>query len=156
VPDPRGRSDQARVYKTGDLVRLDTEGNFIFVGRKDHMIKSRGYRIELGEIEVVLNSHPLIRQAAVIAVPDDLIGNRIIAYVSLIEGAEFSQKEFIDFCAVALPRYMVPEVIEQHINMPTNANGKIDRMALANDFLAKKQGRQDEDRQSLTFPSQIT
>ncbi len=147
VPDPRGRF--GRVYKTGDLVRLDREGNFIFAGRKDHMIKSRGYRIELGEIEVVLNSHPMIRQAVVIAVPDELIGNRIMATVSLIDEAEFNQKEFIDFCSSALPKYMVPEVIECRSSMPVTPNGKIDRMALAEGFLTKQQGRQYEELKSL-------
>jgi amino acid adenylation domain-containing protein len=154
VPDPRGASAQARVYKTGDLVRLDPERNYIFVGRKDHMIKSRGYRIELGEIEVVLNSHPLIRQAAAIAVPDDLIGNRIIAYVALIEGAEFNQRELLEFCAATLVKYMVPEVIEERIVMPINENGKIDRMALVNDFLTKQQVHQYEERQSRMSPPQ--
>jgi L-proline---[L-prolyl-carrier protein] ligase len=153
VPDPRGRSAQALVYKTGDIVRLDPERNYIFVGRKDHMIKSRGYRIELGEVEVVLNSHPLIRQAAAIAVPDDLIGNRIIAFVSLIEGAEFSQKEFIDFCAAALPRYMVPEVIEYRAFLPVTPNGKIDRISLANDLLMKPNENNFKERQSITLPS---
>ena len=154
VPDPRGRSAQARVYKTGDLVRLDTEQNYIFVGRKDHMIKSRGHRIELGEIEVLLNSHPLIRQAAVFTVPDELIGNRIIASVSLIEGAEFSQNEFIDFCAAALPRHAVPEVIEYRVALPITLNGKIDRMALAKDFLTKPYANDHKERQSLTSPAQ--
>jgi acyl-coenzyme A synthetase/AMP-(fatty) acid ligase len=152
MPDPRGRS--GRVYKTGDLVRLDRERNFIFAGRKDHMVKSRGYRIELGEIEVVLNSHPVIRQAAVVAVPDELTGNRIMASVSLAEGAEFSQKEVIDFCAAALPKYMVPEVVEYRAEMPVTPNGKIDRMALANEFLTKPYENDHKERQSLTLPQQ--
>jgi acyl-CoA synthetase (AMP-forming)/AMP-acid ligase II len=118
------------------------------------MIKSRGYRIELGEIEVVLNSHPMIRQAAVVAVPDELIGNRIMASVSLIEGAEFNQKEFTDYCAAALPKYMVPEVIECCASMPITPNGKIDRMALVEDFLTKKERHQYEERQSVFLPSQ--
>ena len=154
VPDPRGRSSQTRVYKTGDLVRLDTEQNYIFIGRKDHMIKSRGHRIELGEIEVLLNSHPLVRQAALFTVPDELIGNRIIASVSLIEGAEFSQKEFVDFCAAALPRHAVPEVIEYRVALPITPNGKIDRMALAKYFLTEPYANDHEERQSLTSPAQ--
>ena len=81
----------------------DPERNYIFVGRKDHMIKSRGYRIELGEVEVVLNSHPLIRQAAAIAVPDELIGNRIIAFVSLSRGRDSVKKNLLIFAPLPCP-----------------------------------------------------
>ena len=54
ITDPRNSDTVSKCYKTGDLVRIDAEGNFIFVGRKDYMIKSRGYRIELAEIESTL------------------------------------------------------------------------------------------------------
>ncbi len=62
-------------YRTGDLVKLAEDGvNYLFLGRRDHMVKSRGYRIELGEIESVLYRDPEVKEAAVVAVPDDLVG----------------------------------------------------------------------------------
>jgi acyl-coenzyme A synthetase/AMP-(fatty) acid ligase len=152
VPDPRQPANNARAYRTGDLVRLDSEKNYIFIGRKDHMIKSRGHRIELGEIEAVLNSHPLIQQAAAVAVPDELIGNRIVAALSLVEGAEFSQKEFIDFCAAQLPRHAVPEAIDHRPALPITLNGKIDRVALAENFMRQEKGAHNGERQPIMMP----
>lgn len=130
VTDPRDHNLISRCYKTGDIVRIDEEGNFIFVGRKDHMIKSRGYRIELAEIETTLNSHPLIRQAVVIAIPDELIGNRLVGHVSLVEKGDLSNNDLYSFCASLLPKYMIPEVFKFHDMLPTISTGKIDRKSL--------------------------
>ena len=77
VPNPVQPHFQERIYRTGDIVMLDEAGDYIYVGRRDHMIKSRGYRIEVGEIEAAIYSHPEIKEAAVIPVPDELITNRI-------------------------------------------------------------------------------
>jgi len=130
IVDPRNSDTISRCYKTGDIVRIDEDGNFIFVGRKDHMIKSRGYRIELAEIEATLNSHSLIRQAVVIAVPDTLIGNRLIGHISLIDDGELSENDISIFCSRFLPKYMVPEIFIFHDRLPTISNGKIDRKML--------------------------
>ena len=138
TPDPRNPSAHARVYKTGDLVRLDAAGNYVFAGRKDHMVKSKGFRVELDEIEIVLNSHPRIRQAAVVAIPDDLTGSRIIAYVSLSEGAAVEPRELIDLCGAHLPKYMMPEVIRYRAALPVTSNSKVNRKALVQEFLDER------------------
>src|SRR3974377_1186608 len=78
VPSPLG---EEIVYRTGDLVIQAPDGNYVFLGRRDNMIKSRGYRIELGEIETALYSHPEVEEAAVIGIPDEEIGNQIKAVV---------------------------------------------------------------------------
>lgn len=135
--DPRNPSSHARVYRTGDLVRLDEAGNFVFAGRKDHMVKSKGFRVELDEIEIVLSSHPRVRQAAVLAVPDDLTGSRIIACLSLAEGPHIEPSEFDGLCGAHLPKYMVPERFVYRTSLPTTSNGKIDRKALMQEFLAQ-------------------
>lgn len=122
---------QEKMYKTGDLVTLDEAGNYIYMGRKDHMIKSRGYRIELGEIEAVLYSHPEIKEAAVVAVPDDLIGHRLKAFVVLNKINGFNAKTLEGFCAKKLPSYMIPEKIELSEVLPKTSTGKINRPALA-------------------------
>ena len=138
--DPRNPSAHARVYKTGDLVRLNGEGEFIFAGRKDHMVKSKGFRVELDEIEIVLNSHPKIRQAAVVAVPDDLAGNRIIAYISLTGGSAVTSRELLELCSQHLPKYMVPELIRYRQTLPITSNDKVNRKALVQEFIAEQPG----------------
>ncbi len=119
-------------YRTGDIVVLAEDGlNWLYVGRRDHMIKSRGYRIELGEIEATLHSHQGVKEAAVVAIPDDLIGNRIKAFVVPLEGNGLSKKELEMYCGRQLPRYMVPESIEFRDELPKTSTGKIDRPLLA-------------------------
>jgi amino acid adenylation domain-containing protein len=118
-------------YRTGDIVTLDQDGkNWRYVGRRDHMIKSRGYRIELGEIEAALNAHPGVREAAVIAVPDDFIGNRIRAFVVPLQEDGLATEELEAHCAQLLPRYMMPESIEFLDELPKTSTGKIDRPRL--------------------------
>ncbi|MGD8753215.1 MAG: amino acid adenylation domain-containing protein [Anaerolineales bacterium] len=119
-------------YRTGDIVTLDEDGtNWIYIGRRDHMIKSRGYRIELGEIEAALYSHPDVKEAAVVAIPDEMIGNRIKAFIVPSEQDRFTDKELQHFCIQKLPRYMVPESIELMDVLPKTSTGKIDRTSLA-------------------------
>jgi amino acid adenylation domain-containing protein len=119
-------------YRTGDVVYLDEDGvNWIYVGRRDHMIKSRGYRIELGDIESVLYGHTAIKEAAVIAIPDDLIGNRIKAFVVTMDGNGLSAADIEAHCRQHLPRYMIPEHIEFREDLPKTSTGKINRPLLA-------------------------
>jgi amino acid adenylation domain-containing protein len=120
-----------RVYRTGDLVHLDSDGNYVFLGRKDHMIKSRGYRIEMGEIETVLCSHPEIKNAVVIPIPDELIGNRICTVIVPFSPGKLGKDDIVQYCARQLPKYMVPEIIEFRDSLPTTSSGKIDRQKLS-------------------------
>ena len=132
IPDPRTKDSTVTVYKTGDIARLDGNGNLIFLGRKDYLIKSRGYRIEPGEIEAVLNSHSTISRAAVVGVPDEIIGNRIIGCVEGIDGIKTGSDEVISYCSRLLPKYMIPEKILFYDHLPQTQNGKVDRNVLAN------------------------
>jgi amino acid adenylation domain-containing protein len=133
--NPLDPSDASRCYKTGDIVRIDGEGNFVFVGRKDSMVKSRGYRIELNEIEIVLSSHPSVRQAVAIAVPDEKIGNRVVGYASLVEGETLPENDLIHFCQDRLPKYMVPQSIKYLRHLPMTSSGKIDRKSIEKEAL---------------------
>jgi acyl-coenzyme A synthetase/AMP-(fatty) acid ligase len=119
-----------RIYRTGDLVRVDEEGNYIFLGRTDHMIKSRGYRIEIGEIEAVLRGHRDVKNAVVIPLPDELIGNRIWAIVVPSAAGIITREDLARYCARQLPKYMIPEIIEFRDELPTTSSGKIDRQML--------------------------
>lgn len=119
------------IYKTGDVVTLaEDRVNWNYVGRRDHMIKSRGYRVELGEIETVLYRHEQVKEAAAVAIPDELLGSRIRCYVALAEGAAVTGKELEAFCVKFLPKYMVPERIEVRDVLPKTSSGKVDRTAL--------------------------
>ncbi len=119
------------MYRTGDLVTLAEDGNYYFQGRRDSMIKSRGYRIELGEIESALLSHPGVREAAAVAIPDELVGNRIKAVVAAHEAQELKTAELQQFCAARIPKYMIPEQIDFCESLPKTSTGKIDRVRLA-------------------------
>jgi amino acid adenylation domain-containing protein len=119
-------------YRTGDIVVLDEDGlNWRYVGRRDHMIKSRGYRIELGEIEATLYTHAGVKEAAVVAIPDELIGNRLKAFIVPIEDEGLSVKELRAHCSTHLPGYMVPESIEFRPELPKTSSGKVNRPLLA-------------------------
>ena len=117
-----------RVYKTGDLVSKLPDGNYKFLGRRDHQIKSRGYRIELGDIENALYAHPDVVECAAVAIPDELISNRIRAFAVVRNG--LTQQSLIKFCSERIPKYMVPETIDIWPALPKTSTGKIDRQEL--------------------------
>ncbi len=123
------------MYKTGDIVRPQADGNFDYVGRKDKMIKSRGYRIELGEIEAALYAHPEVAEAAVIAIADEQIGARIRAWVVVKNG--LNRGELEKFCLQRLPRYMMPETFEFRTELPRTSTGKVDKTSLEKESVTR-------------------
>ncbi|HWB01660.1 MAG TPA: amino acid adenylation domain-containing protein [Verrucomicrobiales bacterium] len=126
-------------YRTGDIVTLAPDlKNWLYAGRRDHMIKSRGYRIELGEIENALHQHENVKEAAVVAVPDELLGSRIRAFVVQTDGGSVTSKELEAWCARRVPKYMVPENIEFCDALPKTSSGKTDRPALLARINARK------------------
>ena len=131
VPNRFQKHFQENLYRTGDLVTLAEDGNYYFTGRRDSMIKSRGYRIELGEIESALLSHPAVKEAAAIAIPDDVVGNRIKAVVSMHDSQTIKPAELQSHCAVKIPKYMIPEIIDFMEDLPKTSTGKVDRVRFA-------------------------
>ena len=118
-------------YRTGDLVTLDDEGNWVFLGRRDGMVKTRGYRVEVGEVEAALYEHPAIREAVVLPVPDEMLGSRLRAVICVDGPAELTREEVVDHCRRRLPGYMVPDVVEFRETLPRTSTGKVDRTGLA-------------------------
>ncbi|SRR5579884_703929 len=117
-------------YATGDLVRLQEDGNYVYIGRRDHMVKVRGYRIEPGDIEAALEEHIAIREAVVLV---DGVGieARLAAFVVCPdEKASPSLLEIKRHCAERLPRYMIIDVLHVLHTMPRTRNGKADRLIL--------------------------
>jgi len=115
-------------YRTGDLVSLDEAGDWVFLGRRDGLVKTRGYRVELGEVESALYAHPAVREAVVLPVPDELLGSRLRAVISA-DG--LTREEVSGHCRRRLPAYMVPDVVEFCQALPRTSTGKIDRARLA-------------------------
>lgn len=130
-PEPGGRA-----YKTGDLVRQDTEGVFYYLGRADNQVKSRGYRIELGDIESALLSLPSVRDAAVVAIEAAGFEGKLLccAYVPA-PGRRVKVGDVRKELAALLPAHMLPSRWMCHDALPTNASGKTDRLLLAQGFL---------------------
>ncbi|MEM7354625.1 MAG: amino acid adenylation domain-containing protein [Acidobacteriota bacterium] len=120
-----------RIYRTGDLGRYLGDGEIEILGRDDLQVKIQGYRIELPEIEAALNQHPDVRTSAVVAV-GELRGNkRLVGWaVSERQDAELLT-ELHTFLESKVPDYMVPASLHRIAELPLNANGKVDRGALA-------------------------
>ncbi len=119
----------SRLYKTGDIVRYRLDGNLEYLGRMDSQVKIRGFRIELGEIETVLNQHPHVAQAVVIAY-EDIPGNkRLVAYL-VGNLRQIQIDEIRQFLKQKLPPYMVPSVFVSLDKLPMTPNGKVDYRAL--------------------------
>jgi len=131
VANPFGASCGELVYRTGDLVTLGPAGNYVYVGRRDSMVKIRGYRVELGEVEAVLYRHPAIGEAVVLPVTDELLGSRLRAVVTVNGGGGPTRENVLEHCRQWLPGYMVPDVVEFREALPRTSTGKVDRAGLA-------------------------
>jgi L-proline---[L-prolyl-carrier protein] ligase len=133
VPNPLPSGLPDLVYRTGDLVKLRPDGDYDFLGRRDHQIKSRGYRIELGEIEAALNANPLVAEAAAVAIPHEEWGKAIVACVVPKNGEELTPGALKRHLVERVPRYMLPARIDFMVALPRTSNGKIDRQRLTAD-----------------------
>lgn len=117
------------LYRTGDKVFWDDQGNINFIGRKDNQVKLRGHRVELGEIESCLMHHPHISQAVV---KTHGVGNNqyLVAYI-VKNSSQINQEHSLqDWLQYHLPSYMVPNSLIELATFPLSANGKIDRLKL--------------------------
>jgi amino acid adenylation domain-containing protein len=123
------------IYRTGDIVRVADDGAFVFLGRRDHMVKTRGYRVELGEIEHALHQHEAVANAVVVAVPDEDIGARLWAAIVTEPGRELSARDLTSFCMNRIPHYAVPERFAIVQELPHTSTGKVDRQSLLQSML---------------------
>jgi len=132
VADPMARPGERddRMYLTGDLGRINDEGELEYFGRTDDQVKVRGYRVELSEIESVLLQHEGVRAAAC-AVREIVPGvQQLVGYVVHPEARPLHEEHVRAFLQSRLPAYMVPQLIEPIAVLPGLPSGKVDRAAL--------------------------
>ena len=144
LPDPWSGEPGARMYRTGDRVRLLPDGRVDFLGRLDHQVKIRGFRIEPGEVEAVLAAHPAVGRAAVVVREEAPGDRRLVAYVvpraaaaAAAAGGAETAAAGDDLAALLLghlrerlPEYLIPWRLMALDALPLTASGKLDRRAL--------------------------
>jgi 2,3-dihydroxybenzoate-AMP ligase len=125
-------------YRTGDMVRLHPSGNFIVEGRRKDLINRGGEKISAEEIENLILTHPSVQNAAVVAMPDAVLGERACAYVVLRAGTTLDFKQLSNFLeAKRIARFKLPERLEMVSQMPATAVGKISKKELRDDIARK-------------------
>ena len=152
APEKTAEKTADGVLHTGDLARVDDEGNFWFSGRNDDLISSAGYRVGPGEIEDQILRHPSVEMVAVIGVPDELRGEAIVAYVVPAEGVDRTGEHAADLAAEIqafvkerLAFYQYPREVVFLDELPTTNTGKIRRAQLRADHPAQLHATHTED-----------
>ncbi|MQY27936.1 non-ribosomal peptide synthetase [Nocardia aurantia] len=142
VADPFGPAG-GRLYRTGDVVRWNTAGELVYLGRSDHQVKVRGFRIELGEISGVLTGHPEIRFAHT-EVRRIAGAARIVSFVQPVEAAALDVEQVRGHVAKHLPAHMVPSSVTVLERIPLTPVGKLDLAALPQPQLTVAVAREPE------------
>ena len=122
--------DGRRWYRTGDLVKEADSGDYLFLGRRDRMVKRRGYRIELGEVESLMYRHPLVSEAAVIAFADQEDNVRIKTFLCWAGEKLPSVVALKRFCGENMPPYFIPDQFSFLQAIPRTSTDKIDYQSL--------------------------
>jgi long-chain acyl-CoA synthetase len=118
-----------RMCYSGDLFRMDDEGYLYFLGRKDEIIKSRGEKVAPKEVENVLYQIPNVVEAAVVGVPDPILGEAVKAFV-VIQDNHLTEKDVLAHCRANLEDYMIPKFVEFRDDLPKTSSGKIKKTGL--------------------------
>jgi acyl-CoA synthetase (AMP-forming)/AMP-acid ligase II len=132
-PDENTRAFLGEYFRTGDIFRQDQDGNYFFVSRKKDMIRRMGDNISATEVEHVLMSHPMISEAAVVAVPDKMRGEEVKAYILPALGetpASIPPQEIVAWCLERIAKFKVPRYIEYVQSFPRSASEKIQKNLL--------------------------
>ncbi len=130
IPDPYGQEPGARLYRTGDVARYDSDGLLEFMGRVDHQVKIRGHRIEMEEIEAALCEQEVVQNAVVTIREGGGEDKRLVGYVIPRVGSQPTSATLRDSLSARLPDYMIPATFVLLDRFPLTPNGKVDRRAL--------------------------
>jgi amino acid adenylation domain-containing protein len=120
-----------QVLYTGDYCKMDEEGYLYFVGRMDDIIKSRGEKVAPKEVENILMNIPGVKEAAVIGVPDEILGQAVKAFIVFEEGVTMTEKQLQKECQSRLENFMVPKYIVETDSLPKTDTGKIKKTGLS-------------------------
>ncbi|HQT67211.1 MAG: acyl-CoA synthetase [Rhodospirillales bacterium 20-60-12] len=129
-PDKTAESFRNGRFHTGDVGFMDQQGWFFLVDRKKDMINAAGYKVWPREVEDVLYTHPAVREAGVVGVPDDYRGETVKAVISLKPGQIATPEDIIDFCKSQMAAYKYPRIVEIIDDLPKTVTGKILRREL--------------------------
>ncbi|WP_433601403.1 amino acid adenylation domain-containing protein [Nocardia sp. CA-135953] len=130
-----------RMYRTGDVVRWNTDGALEFLGRNDSQVKVRGYRVELGEIDAALSARAEVAYAVTVPWRAGTGPAQLVSYAVPENGASLSGEELRAALAEVLPSYLVPAAVMIIDAIPLSPNGKLDRAALPAPVVQAKQFR---------------
>ena len=130
-----------RTMSTHDHFTVDADGDLYFVDRSDDIIKTRGEKVSSVEVENVLHDLDGVRQAAVVGVPDELLGQAVRAFVVLQEGATLTEKDLIRACRARLENFMVPRDVVFVDELPHTDSGKIRKKSLLELDVDEKSGQ---------------
>ena len=125
-----GKYPWEKVLYTGDLFKMDEEGYFYFVARKDDIIKSRGEKVSPKEVEAAIHDIDGVAEVAVVGVDDEMLGQAVKAYVALDDGVTLSVKQILALCRSRLEAFMVPKYVEFMDELPKTVTGKVRRASL--------------------------
>ena len=126
-----GQYPWEQVLYTGDLFKTDSEGYLYFVGRKDDIIKSRDEKVSPREVEDVLYRLDGVAEAAVVGVPDPILGQAVKAYITRRAGSNITEHDVLRHCARRLEDFMVPKTVEFRDHLPRTATGKISKREIS-------------------------
>ena len=129
-PEETAQAMRADGFRTGDVAFMDAEGWFYLIDRKKDMINAAGYKVWPREVEDVLYTHPAVREAAVVGVPDAYRGETVKAVVSLKAGAAATPEDLIEHCRARMAAYKYPRRLEIIDELPKTVTGKILRREL--------------------------
>jgi len=126
-----GQYPWEQVLYTGDLFKTDSEGYLYFVGRKDDIIKSRDEKVSPREVEDVLYRLDGVAEAAVVGVPDPILGQAVKAYITRRAGSNITENDVLRHCVQRLEDFMVPKTVEFRDYLPRTASGKISKREIS-------------------------
>jgi fatty-acyl-CoA synthase len=133
--------DEEGFFLSGDLGLLDEDGYVHLVGRRKEVIIRSGFNVYPREVEDRLQAHPAVREAAVVGVPDEVLGEAICACVVPEEGAIVTGQEIKDWCRMTLADYKIPDMVRFLDEFPLTGTGKVRRVELSRMIQTDRQTR---------------
>jgi amino acid adenylation domain-containing protein len=134
IQNPFSDDPCAKLFATGDLVRLQASGDIAYIARCDDQLKIRGFRVEPGEIRIVIEQHPKVVQAVVAVQEHQTMGKVLVAWFRCSEPKAISVRDLSAWLRSRLPEYMLPGFLVEVNQFAVNANGKLDRSNLPSPF----------------------